>query len=246
MAINDWADVIDAPSTTQLRRLITGASPTAPLTGSGIFAWGANPMVDGPLTFAKFVQDLGINAGYSPTAPGRGGRASAAVMKAPGTGASIFVAALVQSTQMDAPVVFPSSAGVGYLLGLTSESPARIALVKGPLSGGVPPSAPGTNGVLARGSEDVAAGTWVHLRLDARVNGNGDVCLRAFRNVTGLVLAPDWQPIPGIPWVVIDDALGVNSGSAPLQRGFFGFGQHFTSARRPTYVDHAAAARQLG
>jgi hypothetical protein len=133
----------------------------------------------------------------------------------------------------------------GYLLGLSDEDPHRIVLKKGPLALGVG-EADGP-GVLLRSGESFAQGSWLHLRLDAIVNDNGDVVLQAFRNDLTqhpLGTSPDWREIPGMPRFV-DDQLAVNTGSQPYTSGRGGFGFVVRDVTRRAYFDHLELARQV-
>jgi hypothetical protein len=99
---------------------------------------------------------------------------------------------------------------------------------------------------LLQSGESFAQGTWLHLRLDAIVNGNGDVVLAAFKNdlsLHPLGTPPDWQPVPGMP-TFIDDQLGINSGSQPLTSGRGGFGFAARDVTRRGFFDQLELARQ--
>jgi hypothetical protein len=141
----------------------------------------------------------------------------------------------------------PSVNDLGYLLGLGDGDPHHIVLRKGVLSAGLPDVPPGTQGVLRRSTATFLPGTWVHLRLDMVVNLNGDVLLQVFQNdlaLHPLGSAPSWQPIPGMG-ELIDDALGINSGSQPFTSGRAGFGFFTKDVTRRGFFDHLEVLRQL-
>ncbi|MCU0687895.1 MAG: hypothetical protein MUF34_37565 [Polyangiaceae bacterium] len=82
---------------------------------------------------------------------------------------------------------------------------------------------------MLQSGESFAQGTWLRVRLDAIVNGNGGVVLAAFRNdlaLHPLGTPPDWQPIAG------------NSGSQPLTSGRSGFGFAVRDVTRRGFFDN--------
>jgi hypothetical protein len=135
----------------------------------------------------------------------------------------------------------------GYLLGLGDGDPHHIILRKGALADGLPDAPAGTQGVLSRSTGTFAPGTWLHLRLDMVVNQNGDVLLQVFQNdltAHALGSAPDWQAVPGMDQF-IDDALGINSGSAAFTSGRAGFGFFTKDVTRRGFLDEIEIYRQL-
>jgi hypothetical protein len=95
---------------------------------------------------------------------------------------------------------------------------------------------------------------WHHLRLDMIVQGTGDVLLRVFRNDLGshLVSDPVWEAIAGMEGPqaptfegFVDDALGVNTGSAPYTSGRAGFGMRTQDVGRRSYFDELAVLRAI-
>lgn len=141
-------------------------------------------------------------------------------------------------------------AATAYMLGLSDEDPHRIKLVKGVISAGIPAAAvavPPVQGVLAASLQSYPVRTWLHLRLDAVQNSNGDVVLNAYFNDLTLggasVVTPSWQPIPGIAQF-IDDHLQVNTGSAPLLGGYAGFAFATGNVQRRGYFDEIEIVRQ--
>lgn len=133
-----------------------------------------------------------------------------------------------------------------YLLGLSDADPSRIALCKGVVNLGVPGDVVGSGGILAVSTETFDWDTWLHLRIDQIVNGNGDVLLKMFRNDldTNPVTAPVWEAIPGLD-TFVDDTLGINSGSSPYTSGRFGFGFASQDVTRRGFIDHVEVLRQL-
>jgi hypothetical protein len=131
-----------------------------------------------------------------------------------------------------------------YMLGLTEGNPGYIVLRKGVLSDGVP-SAPGpvspgvlTQGVIARSSGTIALGDWVHLRLSAKRNANGEVNLRVRRNNLddNLVTAPVWEAVPGMD-DFIDDQASIATGSPSLLNGYTGIGVRMNAAYQRVAFD---------
>jgi hypothetical protein len=99
---------------------------------------------------------------------------------------------------------------------------------------------------LASG-ESFAQGTRLHLRLDAIVNDNGDCVLKVFQNdldAHPLGSTPAWEEIPGMA-TLIDDHLGINTGSQPLTSGRAGFGTAVSDVTRRSFFDHVELMRQL-
>jgi hypothetical protein len=91
------------------------------------------------------------------------------------------------------------------------------------------------------------AGPWHHLRLDMVVNLSGDVILKVFQNdVTANPIGslPVWQTIPGMADFT-DDALTINTGSAPYINGRGGFGFRCVQGTLRSYFDQFTLARQL-
>lgn len=140
-----------------------------------------------------------------------------------------------------------SVSDTGYLLGLSDSNPHYIVLRKGRLDEGIPDSPVGTDGVLARGTVAHAPETWHQLRLDAVLNENGDVTLicRQSDIPTQGMEDPLWRHVPGIGESFIDDALGVQSGSAPYTSGRIGFGFQCSDVARRAFFTRLTLYRQL-
>jgi len=144
------------------------------------------------------------------------------------------------------PMLFGCLAGadvghVGYLLGLAQdESPARLIIVKGAPSSGLPLAQ-----AIVQSTGAYQVDQWLHVRLDIIVQPSGDVNLQVFQNDldTNQVDSPVWTAVPGLENFV-DDSLGINSGSAPYLSGYCGFGYYSGGVGRYAFVDHYEAFRQ--
>ena len=243
MAEADWTYLSGGLSASEVKRGATAG--IAVPSGGGVFTFGMNSVeiVDG-------VVALHTNqVNFVPMA--KGGSVRGAVKRGVSGAATGF-----------APFLFIGLGGTGvsdsaYLLGLADGDPHRIALRKGALSGGLPDNAvdpDASPNILMRSSDTYDNDTWLHLRLDMIVQGTGDVILQCFQNDldSNTVSSPTWQTIPGMegpqsPTVdgFIDDALGVNTGSAPYTSGRAGFGAKLEDVTRRVFFDHLEIARQL-
>ena len=78
------------------------------------------------------------------------------------------------------------------------------------------------------------------------VNGTGDVILKCFQNdiSTNGVAAPVWTAISGMDDFT-DDALAINTGTAPLTSGYGGFAFQTSNISRRCAVDYITLARQI-
>ncbi|MCG8424743.1 MAG: hypothetical protein MJE77_43185, partial [Proteobacteria bacterium] len=169
----------------------------------------------------------------------KGGSIRGCIQRGPGGGPTGF-----------APFFFLCSQGTsvhdtGYLLGLSDEDPHRIVVRKGAPAVGIADSE-GPGALLASG-QSFSQATWLHLRLDAIVNDNGDVVLKVFHNdleAQPLGTPPNWQPVAGMA-EFIDDHLGINSGSQPLTSGRGGFGVAVRDVTRRAFFDHIELMRQV-
>jgi hypothetical protein len=135
------------------------------------------------------------------------------------------------------------------MLGFQDEEPSHFALIKGPPSSGIiaGPANPGGSPVLKRSTITYSAGVWYHLRLDAIVQTGGDVTLKCYYSTslgTSGVTSPTWVPIPGLE-TFTDDALSVNTGSAPYTQGRIGYGMRSNDTGRQFFIDHVEVLRQL-
>jgi hypothetical protein len=233
MAEADWTVLNDSlPAGSVAKGVSAGFTPPA---GGGSFVYGFNSL-DTSIGAVGFFTNL-VN--FAPMA--KGGSIRGCMKRAPSGGRTGFSPMLFIGLQG------PSVNDEGYLLGLADGDPSRIVLRKGTISGGLPDVAPGGSGVLARSTGTVNVDAWVHLRLDMIFNTVGDVRLQVFRNDLGtnpLGGAPSWVAIPGMSEFV-DDALGVNSGSAPFTSGRAGFAFRTSDVTRRAQFDHIDIRRQL-
>jgi hypothetical protein len=231
MAQIDWSYLNDGLDISTVDRGVTAGIARPPGGGTFVFAFNSLAPVTGSVAlFANL-------ASFAPMA--KGGSIRGAVQRGPGGGATGFSPFLYLGCQG------ASIRDTAYLLGLSDDDPHRIALRKGAVAIGVP-DADGP-GVLLRSSASFAQGTWVHLRLDMIVNGNGDVVLKALQNDLAthpLGSPPAWQPVAGME-EFIDDQLGINSGSQPLTSGRGGFGVAVRDVTRRAYFDHLELFRQV-
>ena len=231
MAEADWTYLNDGLDIATVDRGVTAGIARPSGGGNFLFAFNSLAAVEGAVAlFANLVN-------FAPMA--KGGSLRGCLQRGPGggpTGFSPFLYLCCQGNSVN---------DTAYLLGLSDDDPHRIVLRKGMVTAGIPDSE-GPGALLASG-ESFAQGTWLHLRLDAIVNANGDVVLKVFRNdlaAHALGTPPDWQPVPGMAQF-IDDHLGINSGSQPLTSGRAGFGFAVEDVTRRAFVDHVELMRQV-
>ena len=232
MAEADWTELTGVLTAPTLARGVTAGQ--TPPNGGGTYVFGMNTLQVTTGAYGRFT-DL---TDFAPMT--KGADVTGALKRGTGggnTGWSAFVFAGLGGADVS---------DVGYLLGLSDADPSRIALVKGSVSTGIVDDVAGASGVLARSTSTIAIDTWVHLRLEMVVNVSGDVVLNCYQNdlATNPVTAPVWEAIPGLDQF-IDDALQVNSGSAPLTSGRAGFAGSFGDTSRRAFFDHITLARQL-
>lgn len=233
MAELDWTYLNDGLAIGSVDRGVTAGFTPPP--GGGSFVFGFNSL-DVSIGAVGLFTNL---ASFAPTA--KGARITGAMKRYPGGGSTGFAPMLFVGLQG------PSVNDAGYLLGLGDGDPSRVTLRKGALSAGLPDVAPLGSGVLRRSTTTKALDEWVHLRLDMIVNLNGDVRLQVFENdldANPLGSAPVWTAIAGMAEFV-DDALGINSGSAPYTSGRCGFGFRTSDVTRRAFFDHLEVYRQL-
>jgi hypothetical protein len=220
---------LDAP--TVARGVSSGFTPP---TGGGAFVFGFHSLIAASGVVGLYAAQANFNPLLDDSAAPSGGSVRGAMKRAASAGPIGFAPFLLIGLQGS------SVNDQGYLLGLSDNDPHEVVLVKGAPIGGLDPTG---SGVLRRGSETFVPDTWHHLRLDMIVNPNGDVILKCFKNV-GSVLAPSWVAIPGMADFV-DDALSVNSGSAPFIGGHVGYAFEVTeSANRRAFFDQIECHRQ--
>lgn len=236
MSSLDWSTLTGSLASSSAPHGVTAGLGTPP--GGGDFVYGFNTLANVTGVIGKYASPQAPNTNFNPTL--KGAQITAAVQRAVGGGLEGIAVFLFVQLQGNAVT------DGGYILGLSDGDPGHIELRKGALSIGLPDEAPGgANTVLARSTEEIAMGDWVHLRLEAVYNTNGDVVLNVFRNdlTANDVDAPVWEAIPGMDQF-IDDVLGVNSGSVPYTAGRVGFGARLDDSQRRAYVDHVTISKQ--
>lgn len=236
MAQADWTELTSGIGSGSLVKGVSNGIARPP--GGGSFIYGFSSL-DTTIGAAGLFANAGSFAPMS-----LGGSVRGAVQRG-GGGGNVGFAPLLYVCASTNDVT-----GTAYILGLSDADPHRIVLVKGVVSAGVPATAvqtPPVNGVLATSVQSFPIKTWLHLRLDAVVNQNGDVVLNCFHNdltVPGAsVTAPNWIAIPGIAQFV-DDVLRVNTGSAPLSGGYGGFAFATSNVTRRGFFDQLEVIRQ--
>jgi hypothetical protein len=150
-----------------------------------------------------------------------------------------------------APFIFASAQGnsvadSGYIIGLEDADPHRIVFRKGALSGGLPSGSIGSNGIWSKSTATYAPGTWLHLRMDAITEPNGDVVLQFFQSDLAVHTwqSPVWVPIPGMTEFV-DDHLEIATNSPPLASGYGGFAFQTRDVNRRGFFKKIEYWRQL-
>jgi hypothetical protein len=231
MAQNDLAEVTGCASTASISRGVSSSYTPASGGGSNVFAFSS--LDNGTGAVALYCTMSGAN----PTT--KGAQISAALQRGPSAGFTSF------SLWLFAQLTAPNIQGTAYMLGIADADPAHIVLRKGDLASGLPDVAPGQQGVLARSSLTYPDQTWLHLMLDAHLNLCGDLVLNCFSNDLGVnsLSSPVWTTIPGMA-SVIDDPMGVLSGSPPFNAGRMGFGFHSEDVARVGLVDYVRPGRQ--
>jgi hypothetical protein len=230
MGQSDWSYLTNGLDMAIVDRGVTAGIPRPPGGGGFLFAFNSLSAATGAVALFSNLE------GFAPMA--KGGSIRGVLQRGPGggpTGFSPFLFLCCQGNSVN---------DSAYLLGLSDDDPHRIVLRKGSITVGLP-SADGP-GVLLKSSASFAQATWLHLRLDVIVNGNGDVILKVLQNDLAthpLGTPPDWQPVAGMV-EFIDDHLGINSGSQPLTSGRGGFGMAVRDVTRRAYFDHLELLRQ--
>lgn len=210
MAESDYTQLDDDLDEASMPRGVTTGIPRP--NGGGNFVLGFNSRVTSPGAAGYFVNKVN----YSPTLKGASIRGCLVRYLSGGpTGFAPMLFTALQGTSVN---------DVGYLIGLENDSPARVVIRKGTIATGLPATALGVNGILARSTIAFTLAQWAQLRLDAITQPNNEVLLQAFYNDLDQnpFHTPVWTPIPGISDFV-DDALQINTGSAPLLDGRGGF-----------------------
>ena len=230
MASSDWTYLNEGLDIATVDRGVTAGIAAPPGGGNFVFAFNSLAAVQGAVAlFANLTN-------FAPMA--KGGSLRGCIQRGPGggpTGFSPFFFLCCQGNSVN---------DSAYLLGLSDDDPHRVVLRKGAPAIGIPDSE--GQGVLLASGESFSQGTWLHLRLDAIVNDNGDIVLHVFENDLAehpLGATPDWQPIPGMI-DFIDDHLGIASGSQPHTSGRGGFGVAVKDVTRRAFFDHIELMRQ--
>ncbi len=231
MGSTDWTYLNDGLDIAAVDRGVTAGIERPPGGGDFLFAFNSLTATDGAVALFANQEN------FAPMQ--KGGSIRGCIQRGPGGGATGF-----------SPFFFFCCQGTSvndqtYLLGLDDDDPHRIVLRKGAVVAGIA-DAEGPGALLAS-SASFAQSTWLHLRLDVIVNDNGDVLLQTFQNDLDsrpLESPPDWQPVPGMI-ELIDDHLGINSGSQPLTSGRAGFGCAFHDVTRRAFFDHIEIMRQV-
>jgi hypothetical protein len=237
MASNDWVVLTDSLSGSDIAKGVT--SGVARPTGGGTFCYVMNALTATVGGVGLYASPQPPNTNFNPLL--KGCDISAAMQRgiANGlTGYSAFIFALAQGTHIT---------DEAYILGLSEGNPCHIELRKGVMQNGLPDEAPGgPNVVLARSTDTIEVGTWVHLRLEVVCNTSGDTVINCYRNM-GDVTSPAWTDIPGIPAgpSFVDDVGGINSGSLPFAGGRAGFGGSFAGTTRRAYFDQIKLLKQI-
>lgn len=233
MGQTDWTELTDDLDLASLDRGVT--TGMTPPNGGGSFVFGFNSLV----TSTGAAGYRTNQSGFNPTAANKGGSIRGAIQRGISSDDTFFAPLLYMNLQGT------SVNDYGYILGLQDDEPHRIALRKGLLVEGIPSASPGASGILERSTATFTKGAWLHLRLDVIVNLNGDVLLQCFQNdlTSNAVTSPVWVAIPGLTNVV-DDSLGIRTGSAPYTSGYMGFGFRTAAISRRGFFDHIECYRQ--
>jgi hypothetical protein len=234
MAEADWIELANSQDANTVARGVTAGTAKPSSAGANDFVFGWNSLLSSPGAHGLYVDKPNFNPLQNDAVGPTGGSVRAAIKRGQVGGG-------VANTGY-APMLFFSLQaadvnGQGYLLGLEDNEPHRIVLVKGAPISGLP-----TSTALRVSSESFQADTWLHLRLDAVFNANGDVVLNMFRN-KGVVETPVWEAIAGMD-SFIDDSIQVNTGSAPFSGGFAGFAFFSNDLQKRAYIDHVEVLRQ--
>lgn len=234
MSSTDWTDLTNSLSSVDVRRGVTGGA--TPPNGGGTFVYGMRSLAIVNGVVARKTNQVN----FDPTPSNKGGSIRGALQRGVSGGPAGFQPFLFIGAQGN-----DAAADKAYMIGLTDGDPFKIVLVKGALVNGIPDVAPGAQGVLRRSTASFAIGTWLHLRLDMRVNLTGDVVLSVFRNDlnANAVTSPVWAAVAGLEQI-IDDTLGANTGSLPFTEGRMGYGARFADVGRRVYFDHIESIRE--
>lgn len=183
--------------------------------------------------------DVGASGLYYLTDPGnfapmaKGGRISCAMKRLLGVDATPFLFISLEGN---------SVGDSGYLIGLAhDESPARLVVVKGPPSSGLPLAS-----AIMQSSATYAVNSYIHIQVDIIRQPTDDVLISVWENdlTSFTVGTPTFVLVPGME-AFTDDHLGVNTGSQPFLGGYAGMGYYTKSTGRYAFHDYFKLARQL-
>ncbi len=219
----DWKDLGGALSDASLKRGVTAG--IAGPNGTNGYVFGYNSLDSTSIgAHGKYI-DL---PGFAPTgsdlsAPDGGGYVRGALRRVASPNNTGMTPMLFFCCQGGGPTVNDEA----YMLGLSDADPYKIVLAKGPIVGGIVPSSSNLKIIMEGSSEyNMSDGLWHHLSLEPIVQPNGDVLIKCRESNLALrdIHNPQWSTISGFPGDgYIDDALHINSGSAPLWGGYVGF-----------------------
>lgn len=224
----------------QIKRGVTAGF--TPPNGGGSFVFGFNSQITGAATSGVYYNASNFSPLRDDSSNPTGGSVSGALKRAISQAATGYSVALFMCLQ---GASIPGEDYTGYLLGLSDGDPHNIILAKGPPSAGLDPDSSELT-ILRTSSATFTWDTWVHLRLDAIVNPNGDVVLKCLQNDlnTYTVSSPNWESINGMD-DYIDDSLGANTSSNPLAGGWVGWVFQSSELSRVALVDHFVCYRQI-
>jgi hypothetical protein len=237
MASNDWVVLASSLGGADVAKGVT--SGVAKPGGGGGFCYVMNALTATVGGCGLYASPQAPNTNFNPLL--KGCDMSGAIQRgiANGlTGYSCWIFALAQGTAIT---------NTAYMLGLSDGNPCHIELRKGSMQNGLPDEAPGgPNVVLARSTQTVEVGEWIHLRMEVICNPSGDTVINCFQSDSGDVTSPNWIDIPGIPGgpSFVDDVAGINSGSLPFVGGRAGFAAQFAGATRNARFDHMRLLKQ--
>ena len=244
MAETDWTLLNNSQDANTVARGVTAGAvkPNSAVTNSFVYGFNSLLATEGAIGWycnrANFAPMQ--NDGAAATGGSIRGCVKRGTSSAPQTGFAPMLFINLKSGLSASPAVEDT----GYLLGLEDSDPHRVVLAKRAPRAGLTVTT-SDKSIMRVSSVSFPPDTWLHLRLDAIFNQNGDVVLRCFRNDLALntIQAPNWQPIPGMD-DFIDDAIAVNTGSTPLKGGFAGFAFFSKDLQKRAYFDHLEVLRQ--
>jgi len=229
VASSDWSAISDITSSASIARGPVTDAVVSPPNGGDDFVYAIHSLT----ATAGVVAFYSALTNFTPMM--KGGDITSALFKS-GSLCAAFIFCCLNGQ---------ASTNSAYMLGLSSDEQAHIVLRKGQMAGGLPDVAPGTSGVLRRSAATFAPDTWVHLKLEVISEPGGDVVINVYQNDLTLhtVDSPVWEVIAGMSSFT-DDALQVNTGSAPITSGRIGFGSVSAEINRIAAFDEVTTARQ--